>query len=76
MARTPEERSDLLNRRRLDINNVYDEKGQFDHVEITSGEFYSFQVVYCGKIDNFQTVNEALDYIIDMEKLGREFSRS
>ena len=75
MARTPEERSDLLNRRRLDINHVYDEEGQFDHVEITSGEFYSFQVVYCGKIDNFQTVDEGLDYIIDCEEWGKEFSR-
>ncbi len=76
MARTPEERSELLSRLRLDINHVYDEDGQFDHVEVTSGEFYSFQIVYCGKIDNFQTVNEALDYIRDMEELGREFSRA
>ncbi len=75
MARTPEERSELLDTLRLDINNVYDEYGQFDHIEITSGEFHSFQTVYCGKLDNFQTLNEALDYIIDCREWGKEFYR-
>ena len=69
-----EEMMDAINRLELDINRCYDMDGKFTHIEVASGSFKHPQVVYCGTYDGMQTIEEAVSYILDMEKLGKEFA--
>ena len=65
---------DAINRLELDINRCYDMDGEFTHIEVASGSFKHPQIVYCGTYDRMQTIEDAVGYILDMEKLGKEFA--
>lgn len=69
--RTDADRFEFVCRLRLAVEYVYDIDGNLEYICICSG-FLKVNVCYCGKEEGFTSFKRAVDYIMDMDQLGKE----